>query len=65
MVVKVWVLMMITLQNQGTGSFVIDNITTEAECQRVGELMAQKEGGDFRAHRYRCIEVEKFVPNPN
>jgi hypothetical protein len=59
MTVKVWVLLMITLQNQGTGSFVIDNIVTEAECQRIGTLMADKEGGDFRAHKFRCVEVEK------
>lgn len=59
--VKVWVLLMITLQNQGTGAFTIDNIASEAECQRVGELMSDGNGGDFRAQRYRCIEVEKVV----
>lgn len=62
MTIKVWVLLMITLQNQGTGAFVIDNISSEAECQRVGELMSDKNGGDFRAQRYRCIEVEKTIP---
>jgi hypothetical protein len=61
MTTKVWVLLMITLQNQGTGSFTIDNISSEAECQRVGELMSDKTEGEFRAQKYRCIEIEKFI----
>lgn len=60
--VKVWVLLMMTLQNQGTGTFVIDNITTEAECKRVGVLMTDKGGEDFRAQKFRCVEVEKNIP---
>jgi hypothetical protein len=60
--VKVWVLLMITLQNQGTGAFVIDNIASEAECARVGELMSGKGGEDFRAQKFRCVEVEKLLP---
>lgn len=55
--VKVWVLLMMSLANQGTGAFLIDNISTEAECQRVGQLLSQKEG--FRVHEFRCVEVEK------
>lgn len=60
--VKVWALLMMTLQNQGTGAFVIDNIASEAECTRVGELMAGKGGEDFRAQKFRCVEVEKLLP---
>ena len=41
------------------GTYLIDNISTEAECKRVGEMMTSKDGEDFRAQKFRCVEIEK------
>ncbi len=61
LVVKVWVLLMISSQNGGSAPFVIENIASREECERVGQLMTDKSGEDFRAQRFRCVEVEKVI----
>jgi hypothetical protein len=57
--VKVWVSMMMSLANERTGAFLIDNILTDAEWQRVGQLLSQK--NSFRIHEFRWVEVEKVA----
>lgn len=52
---KVWVLLIAISGNYGHSS--IDNISSEAECRRLGEQIVAS-----RIHpevRFRCFEVEK------
>ena len=54
---NVWVLLLFVAGMEGTNISVIDNISSEAECKRLGDTMLANR---FRSDiRFRCFEVEK------
>lgn len=56
--IYVWALVFYMSAYQAGGPAVIDNIATEQECRRVGELLPQRRG----VTEFRCIEVRKAKP---
>jgi len=54
---SVWVLVFYMGTIQQGGPSVIDNISTEQECQRIAELLPE-----IRFTVFRCIEVRKAKP---
>lgn len=53
---KVWVLM---LSFGGISVISIDDIATEAECQRLGRMHVENRW-TATENKFRCIEVEKI-----
>jgi len=56
-VISVWVLVFYMGGYRAGGASVIDNITTVAECQRVAEVLMERNRTSAR-----CIEVRKVKP---
>jgi len=57
--VKVWVLIFFMSGMQGNNMSVIEDISTQAECERVATEMKQvRLTSDFS---FRCFEIEKVI----